>query len=171
MDSVLRGLAIYFILLVILRVSGRRTLGQMTTFDFVLLLIIAETTQQALLGEDFSLTNAGLLIVTLMVIDIGLSLLRERWPRVNRIIEGLPLILVENGRPIKERVDQSRVDEEDILAAARESQGIERMDQIKYAVLERNGGISIIPKQEDDHLADPMMDGIQPAVSDRLHHR
>jgi uncharacterized membrane protein YcaP (DUF421 family) len=148
MDSVLRGVIIYFILLVILRVSGRRTLGQMTTFDFVLLLIIAETTQQALLGEDFSLTNAGLLIVTLMVIDIGLSLLRERWPRLNRIIEGLPLILVEDGRPIKERVDQSRVDEEDILAAARESQGIERMDQIKYAVLERNGGISIIPKQE-----------------------
>jgi uncharacterized membrane protein YcaP (DUF421 family) len=148
MDSVLRGVIIYFILLVILRVSGRRTLGQMTTFDFVLLLIIAETTQQALLGEDFSLTNAGLLIVTLMVIDIGLSLLRERWPRLNRIIEGLPLILVEDGGPIKERVDQSRVDEEDILAAARESQGIERMDQIKYAVLERNGGTSIIPKQK-----------------------
>jgi uncharacterized membrane protein YcaP (DUF421 family) len=112
------------------------------------LLIIAETTQQALLGEDFSLTNAGLLIVTLMVIDIGLSLLRECWPRLNRIIEGLPLILVEDGRPIKERVDQSRVGEEDILAAARESQGIERMEQIKYAVLERNGGISIIPKQK-----------------------
>jgi uncharacterized membrane protein YcaP (DUF421 family) len=148
MDSMLRGVILYFILLVILRVSGRRTLGQMTTFDFVLLLIIAETTQQALLGEDFSLTNAGLLIVTLMVIDIGLSLLRERWPRLNRIIEGLPLILVEDGRPIKERVDQSRVDEEDILAAARESQGIERMDQIKYTVLERNGGISIIPKQK-----------------------
>jgi len=129
-------------------VSGRRTLGQMTTFDFVLLLIIAETTQQALLGEDFSLTNAGLLIVTLMVIDIGLSLLRERWPRLDRLIEGLPLILVEDGRLIKERVEQSRVDEEDILAAARESQGIERMDQIKYAVLERNGGISIIPKQK-----------------------
>ena len=99
MDSVLWGVIIYFILLVILRVSGRRTLGQMTTFDFGLLLIIAETTQQALLGEDFSLTNAGLLIVTLMVIDIGLSLLRERWPRLNRIIEGLPLILVEDGRP------------------------------------------------------------------------
>jgi uncharacterized membrane protein YcaP (DUF421 family) len=148
MDSVLRGLIIYFILLVILRVSGRRTLGQMTTFDFVLLLIIAETTQQALLGEDFSLTNAGLLIVTLIGVDIGLSLLRERWPRLNRIIEGLPLILVEDGRPIKERVDQSRVGEEDILAAARESQGIERMEQIKYAVLERNGGISIIPKQK-----------------------
>ena len=148
MDSVLRGVAIYFILLVILRVSGRRTLGQMTTFDFVLLLIIAETTQQALLGEDFSLTNAGLLIVTLIAIDIALSLLRERWPRLDRLIEGLPLILVEDGRPIKERVDKSRVGEEDILAAARESQGIERMEQIKYAVLERNGGISIIPKQK-----------------------
>jgi uncharacterized membrane protein YcaP (DUF421 family) len=148
MDSVLRGVAVYFILLVILRVSGRRTLAQMTTFDFVLLLIIAETTQQALLGEDFSLINAGLLIVTLITADIGLSLLRQRWPRLDRLIEGLPLILVEDGRPIKERVDKSRVDEDDILTAARESQGIERMEQIKYAVLERNGKISIIPKQK-----------------------
>jgi uncharacterized membrane protein YcaP (DUF421 family) len=148
MDSVLRGVAVYFILLVILRVSGRRTLAQMTTFDFVLLLIIAETTQQALLGEDFSLTNAGLLIIALMATDIGLSLLRQRWPRLDRLIEGLPLILVEDGRPIKERVDKSRVDEDDILTAARESQGIERMEQIKYAVLERNGKISIIPKQK-----------------------
>jgi uncharacterized membrane protein YcaP (DUF421 family) len=108
MDSVLRGVAMYLILLVILRVSGRRTLAQMTTFDFVLLLIIAETTQQALLGEDFSITNAGLLIVTLMAVDIGLSLLRERWPRLNRLIEGLPLILVEDGNPIRGRVAKSR---------------------------------------------------------------
>jgi uncharacterized membrane protein YcaP (DUF421 family) len=74
--------------------------------------------------------------------------LRQRWPRLDRLIEGLPLILVEDGRPIKERVDKSRVDEDDILTAARESQGIERMEQIKYAVLERNGKISIIPKQK-----------------------
>ncbi len=59
----------------------------------------------------------------------------------------MPLLLVEDGRPLKKRMDKARVDEEDILASARQSQGLERMDQIKYAVLERSGGISIVPKQ------------------------
>jgi uncharacterized membrane protein YcaP (DUF421 family) len=90
-----------------------------------------------------------MLIVTLITIDIGLSLLRERWPKLNRIIEGLPLILVEDERLIKERVDRSRVDEEDILAAARESQGIERMDQIKYAVPSPTGFTTGGAKSED----------------------
>src|SRR3546814_5662672 len=77
MDSVLRGAAVYAILLVILRLSGRRTTAQMTPFDLVLLLIVAETTQQALLGDDFSITNAAILIVTLFTIDIALSYVKQ----------------------------------------------------------------------------------------------
>jgi len=137
MDAVLRATAIYLFLLLLFRVGGRRSLGQITTFDFVLLLIIAEATQQGLLG---------LVITTLFGIDIGMSLWKERSKVVDRIIEGVPLVLVEDGRPLRDRLDKSRVDEEDILTAARERQGLERMDQIKYAVLERSGGISIIPK-------------------------
>jgi uncharacterized membrane protein YcaP (DUF421 family) len=75
MDAVLRGLSVYIFLLIIFRISGKRSLGQVTSFDFVLLLIIAETTQQALLGDDYSVTNAFLLIGTLVGVDIGLSLL------------------------------------------------------------------------------------------------
>ena len=146
MDAVARGVAVYLALVVIFRISGQRSLGQVTTFDFVLLLIIAETTQQALLGEDFSVTNALLLIVTLIALDVGLSLLKQRSPRLDRLLEGLPLVIVENGKPISERMAKARVDEEDVLSAARELQGLERMDQIKYAVLERNGGISIIKR-------------------------
>jgi uncharacterized membrane protein YcaP (DUF421 family) len=114
----------------------------------ILLLIISEATQQALLGQDFSLTNAFLVIVTLVGIDIGLSLLKQRSPRFEKILEDEPLIIVEEGRPLLDRMKKVRVDEEDVLIAARVLQGLERMDQIKYAVLERNGGISIIPKQE-----------------------
>jgi len=77
MDAVLRGLSVYMFLLIIFRISGKRSLGQVTTFDFVLLLIIAETTQQALLGDDYSVTNAFLLIGTLVGVDIGLSLLNR----------------------------------------------------------------------------------------------
>jgi uncharacterized membrane protein YcaP (DUF421 family) len=146
-DSVLRAAAIYLILMVIFRISGKRSLAQITTFDFVLLLIIGEATQQALLGDNFSLTNAFVVIVTLIGVDIGLSLLKPHVPALERWLDGLPLVIVEDGKPLKERMDKARVDESDVLTAARELQGLERMDQIKYAVLERSGGISIIPKQ------------------------
>ena len=82
MDAVLRSLVIYVFLLVVFRISGKRSLSQATTFDFVLLLVIGEATQQALLGEDFSMTNAFVVIVTLVGIDILLSLVKQRWQRV-----------------------------------------------------------------------------------------
>jgi len=80
METVIRGATIYFVLLIALRLSGRRTVAQMTPFDLVLLLIIAETTQQALLGDDFSLTTATLLIIVLFGVDIGLSYVKEWAP-------------------------------------------------------------------------------------------
>jgi uncharacterized membrane protein YcaP (DUF421 family) len=145
---VLRATAIYVLILLVFRISGKRSLAQITTFDFVLLLIIGEATQQALLGNDFSLTNAALVIVTLVGLDIGLSLLKQRYPQLDKVLDDVPLVIVENGKPLKERMDRERVDEQDVLAAARELRGLERMEQIKYAILERSGGISIIPKQD-----------------------
>lgn len=145
MDAVLRAVSIYLFLQIVFRISGKRSLGQVTTFDFCLLLIIAETTQQALLGDDFSITNAFILIVTLFGLDIFLSLLKQRSSRLDRILEGSPLVLVENGRPIEKHMLESRIDVQDIMSAAREKQGLERFEQIKYAVLERNGEITIIP--------------------------
>lgn len=147
MESVLRGLAIYLFLLVIMRISGKRSFAEITTFDFVLLLVIGETTQQALLGEDFSVTNAFVVIATLAGVDIALSHLKQHSTRLALFLEDQPLVLVADGRLLKERMDEVRVDKEDILAAARELQGLERLEQIKYAVLERNGGITIIPKE------------------------
>lgn len=149
MESVLRGAAIYLFLLLAFRITGKRSLDQVTTFDFVLLLIVSETTQQALLGEDFSITNACLLIVTLFVLDQGFALLKERSRLVQKVTEGLPVVLLEDGKPLEERMRQSQVDEGDILEAARELQGLERLEQIKYAVLERHGGITIVPKPEE----------------------
>jgi uncharacterized membrane protein YcaP (DUF421 family) len=148
MNPIIRGTVVYFFLSLILRIGGRRSLAQITTFDLVLLLIIGETTQQALLGDDFSLTNAFLLIITLVGIDVSMSLWKQRSPRVEKMVDGVPLIVVEDGCPLKERLKKARVGEDDILTAARELQGLERMEQIKYAVLERSGGISIIPKSD-----------------------
>lgn len=147
MDAVVRALAIYFFLLLIMRLAGRRTFGEMTPFDFVLLLVIGESTQQALIGDDFSFANAAVLITTLVGIDVVLSIIKQRSRSLERLMDGLPLILVRDGQPIKERMDKARVDEEDILASARMLRGLERLDQIKYAVLETDGNISIIPRE------------------------
>jgi uncharacterized membrane protein YcaP (DUF421 family) len=149
MDAVLRAAAIYGFLLIVLRIAGERTMSSMTTFDFVLLLVIAEATQQGLLGDDFSITKALLCITTLVALDVGLSFLKDRSQLVHKVVEGVPLVIVEDGRLLVDRMKKARIDESDVLQAARENQGLERLDEIRFAVLERTGQISIIPKRQE----------------------
>lgn len=149
MDSVIRGALIYFIMLVIIRISGRRTMAEATPFDFVLLLIVAETTQQALLGDDFSLTNAVVLIVTLFGIDILLSYVKQWFPRLAKLLDGRPTLLMADGKIDRRALAKARIHESDLLVAARSQHGLERLDQIKHAVLESDSGISIIPVRQD----------------------
>jgi len=141
---------IYLFLLVLFRLAGKRTLSQITTFDFVMLLIIAEVTQQALVAQDYSTTNSLVLIVTLVGLDILISLLKGRFETLDMIVESEPLVIVEKGKIHYDRMRKSRVDEEDILTAAREIHGLARMDQVDYAILERSGGISIVPRTGQD---------------------
>jgi uncharacterized membrane protein YcaP (DUF421 family) len=133
--------------MVLFKIAGRRSLADLTTFDFVLLMIIGEATQQALLGDDFSLTNAMMVIVTLIAIDVGLSLLKQRSQWVSRLVDGGPTVIVEDGRILKGRMRHARLVEADIMEAARSSQGIETLEQIKFAIIERNGKISVIAKE------------------------
>ena len=146
MDAVTRGAAVYLLLLIIFRLAGRRTLAQMTNFDFVLLLIISEATQNAMIGEDYSVTNGALVVLTLVGLDVLLSHVK-RWSEAAEMwLDGKPTIIVEQGRPKTDIMRRARIDEDDVLMAARETQGLERMEQIKYAVLETSGAISIIPR-------------------------
>ena len=148
MQSVFRATAVYLFLLLVFRVSGNRSIGQITAFDFVLLLIISEAIQQAMITSDYSVTNAFLLVVTLVGLDIMMSLWKQRSQRVAKILDGVPVVVVEDGKLHHERMKKERVDEEDILTAARELHGLERMDQIKHAVVEASGGISIVPQRD-----------------------
>ena len=145
METVLRAAAMYAILLVLFRIAGRRTLAETSTFDFVLLLIISEATQQAMTGSDNSITTALLVISTLILLDVLLTFLLNRFRGLDKAVNGLPLVVVAQGRALPERMASARIDENDILEAARHTRGLERMEQIKFAVLERSGGISIIP--------------------------
>ena len=143
MDMVFRALAIYLFLVVVFKVAGRRALLQMTSFDLILLLIISEATQQALLGEDFSVT-----ITTLVVVDIIFGLMKKYFSPVENILDGTPVILVENGVPLADKLKKVDVSCDDILVSARQNNGITKLSEIKYAILERNGHISIIPEKK-----------------------
>jgi len=142
---ILRSLIVYILIFIILRMAGKRTLGEMTAFDFVLLLIISEAVQNALLDNDHSITGSMLVILTLVFADVVVSLGTNKFRALDNLINGIPLIILENGKPITDRMKKSRLQEDDILEAARKTQGLESLDQIKFAVLEQDGTISIIP--------------------------
>jgi uncharacterized membrane protein YcaP (DUF421 family) len=152
METVLRGVSIYLVLLLIIRISGRRTMSQMTPFDLILLLVISETTQQAMVGDDFSIINAVVLIVTLVSLDILLSYAKRHWPAAEQIIDGVPTLLIAEGVPDMEAIRKSRVSLEDVAEAARQ-QGIGSLDDIRYAVLEVSGHISVIKRDGSQHNA------------------
>lgn len=148
MDSVIRALVVYVFLLIVFRIAGKRTLAEASNFELVVLLIISETTQQAMIDSDHSMTNAALVIITLLGASIGLTLLKERFPSVERLLEGSAVVLIENGHLQWDRLRATRVGTDEILKVARKDHGLERLDQVKYAVLEAGGGISIIPQPE-----------------------
>jgi uncharacterized membrane protein YcaP (DUF421 family) len=146
-DSIFRALAVYVVLLVIFRIAGKRALSQATTFDLVLALIISEAIQQALVDRDGSLTGAFLVVVTLVGADVLFSVVKQRWERFDRIVEGTPVTVVEQGKPLRDRMRRERVDDDDILEAARELRGITTLGEIERAVVERSGQITVVPKR------------------------
>lgn len=144
MESVVRGVVIYLVLWIVFRVSGKRTLAETSPFELVLLLIISEVTNQAMVDSDHSVTNAILLILTLTGMSVLLSVVKHHSSRATRWFEGMPLPLIKDGKLLRENLDKARVDEGEILAAARSTQGCERMTDIKEATIENDGKISIV---------------------------
>jgi len=146
-DAVLRALAVYIVLIVLLRFSGKRTLSQVTTFDFVLLLVVGEATQQALLGEDFAITHAAIVVATLVGLDRASDYMSWRFPGFRRATASVPVILVDDGELLRDVMAREHITEEDIMQSARAAQGLESLDQVKYAIMETSGGISIVPRE------------------------
>ena len=147
METVIRALVTYAFLLLVFRVAGKRSLAEMSSFELVILLIISETTQQAMIDDDHSMTNAGIAILTLVGAGIVMTVLKERFPGFQRVVTGAPLLLIEDGEIMYQRLNHSRIGIDEIMAAARASHGLERIADIKHALLEAGGGISIIPKE------------------------
>jgi len=148
MGSVIRGVVVYLFLLLVFRLAGKRSLASITVFDFVLVLIISETVQQALIDNDNSMTNAALLVITLIAFDIFLAILKDKSDLVHKLFDSSPVILIRQGEILRDRMEKERVSEDDLMAAARELQGTRTIRDIDYAVLEESGQITVIPKGE-----------------------
>ena len=148
MNPVFRSIMMFAVLWIVFRIGGRRTLAEITTFDFILLLIIGDAAQNALVGDDFAITTASLVIVTLLLLDLALGRLGLISTGLRRIVESAPVIVVDHGRPLEGVMRAEGVDVDEVLTAARERHGLERLDQIKYAIVERHGGISVVPNKD-----------------------
>jgi len=150
MEPVFRALACYLLLLIVVRLSGKRGLAQVTIFDLILLLLISQTVGQALIGDDSSVTTAVVITVTLVVINRVNDAAAHRWADMSHVLEDAPLVLIEDGHVYDDRMSQMKIRLDDVLETARLEEGVERLEQIKHAILERSGAISIIPAERDD---------------------
>ena len=143
-NIILRTAVIYLILLAGLRLAGKREIGQMTVFDLVVLLLLANAVQNAMVGPDTSLTGGVLAAVVLLVLNAGVARLRLRWPRLRRLVEGMPTLLVLHGEVIPAHLRREGVDQETLEAALREH-GVADLADVEMAVLEIDGSISVVP--------------------------
>jgi uncharacterized membrane protein YcaP (DUF421 family) len=143
MQTVIRAIVGYFFLLLTVRVLSRRPGAQMTPFEFVLIFLIGGVIILSTVGDDHSEINAvcAVLVVGMLHRDIGQ--LKQQFPSFGRLVDGTPLVLIKNGEWQKEVMDYMRLQETDVMAAARTT-GLKSLHEIEYAVLERNGAISII---------------------------
>lgn len=143
MYTVLHAIFGYFYLLLTVRVLSRRPGAQLTPFEFVLIFLIGGVIILTTVSDDHSEINAVCAVITVGLMHRLVSTLAERFPRVGAIVHGIPLVVFENGNWQTGIMQKMRLQETDVMAAAR-AQGVRALDQVKYAILERNGGISII---------------------------
>ena len=146
MEIVFRATVIFIVLLVLTRGLKRRTLADMAPFELLLLVTVGDIVQQGITQEDYSLTGAILAISTVALWITALSYVTWRWRRAANVINGVPLVIVQDGAPIERTLEAERLPMDEVLEAARQ-EGIESLDDVKLAVLEPTGRISFIRHQ------------------------
>ncbi len=144
METVLRIGFIYFFLMVAFRAMGKRELNKMSAFELVMLLLIPDLFQQAAIREDFSMTNATVATATLMTLVFLTSVISHVSKRAHEVINGAPTVLVTAGRYVEENMNRERIAPDELLAEMHKA-GYERLEQIKWAILEDDGKISLVP--------------------------
>ena len=145
-EIILRTFVVYLVVLILLRTAGKRELGQMTPFDLVVILVIANAVQNAMTGGDNSLIGGVIAAATLTFVNIAVGRWGSRVPVFRRLVASAPRLLLQDGKVIAENLEKERIDIEELEMAARQH-GIPALSEVAAAVLEEDGSISIIPKQ------------------------
>lgn len=149
-EIVVRTSIVYLLFLLFLRISGKRQLGQFTLFDIALVLLAANALQPAMTGPDQSLTGGVIIIITIFALNRLVAEARVRIPLVKRLLEFQPTVIGQDGQWLNDELEKQGIDQDDVNAALREH-GLERADQMKLAVLEEDGSISIVPADGADN--------------------
>ncbi len=151
-----RTAVVYLVVLVGLRLAGKREIGQLTVFDLVVLLLLSNAVQNAMVGADSSLLGGLIAAVVLLLLNAGVAQLRLRSTRLRHLVEGTPTVLVLHGQIILQGMQQEGLDEEMLEAALREH-GVAKVSEVEVAVLETDGSISVVPAgQETKRVRHPL---------------
>ena len=145
MDLALRSIFLFSFVFLLTRVIGRRELSSLEPFDLILLIVLGDAIQQGLTQDDYSVTGAMIVIGTLAGLQVFTSYLSFRVPLLRPVLEGEPIVVVEDGKPIERNLRRERMTVEEVLGEARQQQ-ISSLDEIQWAVLETSGTISFIKK-------------------------
>jgi uncharacterized membrane protein YcaP (DUF421 family) len=143
MSTIIHAILGYIFLLLIVRLLSRRPGGQLTLFEFVIVFLIGGLIIQGTVGKDRSITNCATAILTVGLMHWLVSSIRARFPRFGAVVDGTPVTLLKSGEWQLEVMRGMRIDREDVMAAAR-TKGLSSIHDVAYAILERNGAISII---------------------------
>lgn len=147
-EFVLRAAAVYVVLMVLIRLSGKRTMGQFTPFDVLLIVLLGNAVQNALLGKDTSLGGGLLLATTLIAFHWGTAFATSRSKRAERLVEGVPVVLARDGQLFRSVLKREMVSEDDFNEALRQN-GQMTLTDVRIALLETNGSISVVPRDSD----------------------
>ena len=144
-ELVARSVLVYALFLFTLRISGKRELGQFTIFDLALVLLASNALQPAITGPDASIPGALVIIATLFTLNTIVAFARQRSPIARKLLEPSPTVIARDGAWIPAAIVREGLDDEDVMAALREH-GLESISEVRQAVLERDGSISVVPR-------------------------
>jgi len=146
MDLAIRAVVLYFLIFVVTRIVGRRELGTLAPFDFILLVVLGDAIQQGLTQDDYSVTGAVIVVAVIAVLQVSTSYVSFKVPRLRPVLEGEPIVIVQDGKLVEKNMKRERLTEEDVTEQARQQQ-IGSLADVQWAVLEASGSISFIPKR------------------------
>ncbi|MGN6299854.1 MAG: DUF421 domain-containing protein [Angustibacter sp.] len=149
METVIRAAVMFAFLWLVTRAAGKATLGELSTFQLVMYVVLGDLIQQGVTGQDYSVTGAVVAVSVFTVMTVGLSWVDQHFPKARPVVHGAPIVVVSGGEPQTTAMKAERLSIDDLYEAAREK-GIERIDQVRLAVLEADGRISFFTREKQD---------------------